>query len=242
MKITFTNPPALSAPTGYAHIAVVESVRQVHISGQVALAPDGSIVGVGDLAAQTAQVYENLAAALASVGADVGHVVKFVTYVVGLDSEKAAAIRQVRNRYLADLAPPASTMVGVTSLVLPELLIRPPTIRQDHHLRRRTDRRGLRRVRSRRSPRHQTTRRRPRHRRHRRRHPRQNTARPRHHETPRRTQLVGTRTTAPLPRAIRPPRSTIGSAGPVALAVGRDPGRTSGRITSPSSRLHRPGG
>lgn len=122
-RIDLINPASLSPPTGYSHVAVVKAERQVHISGQVAFDPMGQVVGEGDIAAQAEQVYANLAAALAAAGADFSKVFKLVTYVVGLSTEKAVAVRRVRARYLGDGPYPASTMVGVTALVDPRLLI-----------------------------------------------------------------------------------------------------------------------
>jgi len=123
MKIDRLNPAALSPPTGYCHVAIVTAGRQVHISGQIALDPMGVVVGEGDIAAQAEQVYANLAAGLAAAGADFSKVFKVVTYVVDLTTEKAVAVRKVRGKYLGDGPYPASTMVGVTSLVDPRFLI-----------------------------------------------------------------------------------------------------------------------
>ena len=50
-------------------------------------------------------------------------VFKLVTYVVDLTPEKAAQVRTVRSKYFGDGPYPASTMVGVTSLVNPDLLV-----------------------------------------------------------------------------------------------------------------------
>ena len=117
------NPAGLSRPTGYSHVTVVAAGRQAHVSGQVALDAQGQVVGKGDLAAQAEQVYTNLGTALAAVGAKLSDVFKMVTYVVDLTPEKAVAVRAVRNRHYGEGPYPASTMVGVTSLVNPDLLI-----------------------------------------------------------------------------------------------------------------------
>ena len=123
MKIETLNPATLSSPKGYSHVAIVPAGRQVHLSGQVALNAAGEVVGKGDLAKQTEQVYSNLVAGLAAAGASLKDVFKVVTYVVNLTPEKAAAIRAVRMKFLGDGPYPASTMVGVTSLVHLDLLI-----------------------------------------------------------------------------------------------------------------------
>lgn len=123
MSIEFINPPGVSKPTGYSHVAVVSAGRQAHVSGQVALDVAGNLVGKGDLGAQAEQVYANLAATLSSVGAAWSNVLKVVTYVVDLTPEKAGAVRAVRMKALGEGPYPASTMVGVTSLVHPDMLI-----------------------------------------------------------------------------------------------------------------------
>ena len=123
MTIATLNPPTLSTPTGYSHITIVTAGRQAHVSGQVALNAAGQVVGKGDLGAQAEQVYANLGAGLAAAGAKISDVFKLVTYVVNLTPEKTAEVRVVRRKYLGDGPFPASTMVGVTSLVNPDLLI-----------------------------------------------------------------------------------------------------------------------
>jgi enamine deaminase RidA (YjgF/YER057c/UK114 family) len=122
MPAEFLNPPTLSRPTAYAHVAVVEG-RQIHVSGQVALDASGVLVGKGDLETQTEQVYRNLAGALGAAGANFKHVFKATTYVVDLTKERAATVRRVRQRHFGEGPYPTSTMVGVDALVDPDFLI-----------------------------------------------------------------------------------------------------------------------
>lgn len=122
MSKQLINPAGLSAPTGYSHVAVVQG-RQAHIAGQIAFDASGQLVGKGDLAAQAEQVYANLARALEGAGASLKDVFKVVTFVVNLDPEKAKIVRAVRAKHFGDGPFPAATMVGVTSLVNPDLLI-----------------------------------------------------------------------------------------------------------------------
>lgn len=123
MSIERINPAGLSKPSNYAHVTIVGPGRQAHVSGQVARDAGGAIVGQGDLAAQAEQVFVNLRIALQAAGADFSRVFKMVTYVVDLTPEKAALVRTVRNRHFGPGPVPAATMVGVTSLVDPGLLI-----------------------------------------------------------------------------------------------------------------------
>lgn len=123
MSRTSLNPPALAAPTGYSHVTTVRGGTAVYVAGQIAFDQSGQIVGVGDMAAQARQVFENLKAALAAVGATFRDVVKLNSYVVNITPERVAAVRTVRRDYLGDGPYPSSTTVGVTGLVHPDLLV-----------------------------------------------------------------------------------------------------------------------
>ncbi len=115
------NPPALAAPTGYTHVVeVTGAAKTVYIAGQVAYDERREVVGVRDMAAQAEQVYRNLEAALAAAGASFSDVVKMTTFIT--DMAQAPAARAVRARYFGD-ALPASTLVEVTALAHPDLMI-----------------------------------------------------------------------------------------------------------------------
>src|SRR5918993_3688504 len=58
------NPQGLSTPTGYTHVVSARGGKTVYVAGQIALDAQGQLVGKGDLAAQTKQVFENLSIAL----------------------------------------------------------------------------------------------------------------------------------------------------------------------------------
>jgi reactive intermediate/imine deaminase len=116
-----TNPPTLSAPTGYTHVVEVSgATRTIYISGQVALDASGSLVGAGDMKAQAEQVFKNLQAALAAAGAKFSDVVKMNTYLT--DVQQAPAVREVRARYFGATTP-ASTLVQVVHLARPEFML-----------------------------------------------------------------------------------------------------------------------
>src|SRR5215831_18326761 len=104
--------------------------------GRTVLAPSGDgkpigmysaglVVGEGDLKAQAAQVYQNLAAVLAEAGCTLRDVVKFTTFSVR--SEDGAAFAEWRKAEYPKLFPdgvyPANTGVVVKALARPELLL-----------------------------------------------------------------------------------------------------------------------
>ena len=120
-QVKRTNPPTLSAPTGYTHVVEVTGPNKtIYISGQIAYDKDGKLVGAGDMQAQAEQVFKNLDAALTAAGAKFSDVVKMNSYIT--DMSRIQAVRDVRARYFKD-ALPASTFVQVAGLVRPDLLL-----------------------------------------------------------------------------------------------------------------------
>ena len=120
--VRFTNPPTLSTPRGYSHIAEVPAgTRLVYIAGQVALDSTGQLIGAGDLRAQAVAVFENLRRALTAAGATFNDVVKLNYYMV--DASQIAVLREVRDRYVNRAAPPASTLVEVRRLFRDDVLL-----------------------------------------------------------------------------------------------------------------------
>jgi enamine deaminase RidA (YjgF/YER057c/UK114 family) len=119
----FVNPPTVKALGAYSHAVRITGGTAVYVSGQIAVDENGQIVGAGDLAAQTVQVFENLKHALQAAGATYRDVVKFNTYVVNLKPEQRALIADIRMRYVDPIRLPASTLVGVSALVMEGLLI-----------------------------------------------------------------------------------------------------------------------
>ena len=121
-RIRHVQPAGLENNPRYSHAVVVEPGRMVYVSGQVARDASGKVVGAGDMRAQAKQVFENLKIALEAAGSDLAHVVRLNSYLT--DMGQMAAYRDVRTEYLAGLAhPPASTTLGVSRLVDPDLLL-----------------------------------------------------------------------------------------------------------------------
>ena len=68
-------------------------------------------------------VLANLEKALNSAGADMKDIVKMNTYIVDYQPAMLDTFRNIRKELMGDEKMPASTLVGVTSLALPEWLI-----------------------------------------------------------------------------------------------------------------------
>jgi 2-iminobutanoate/2-iminopropanoate deaminase len=92
----------------------------VFTSGQAAIAPDGTLVGVGDFAAQAEQTMENLSTVLSAAGSSIERVFKVTIYVT--DMANFEQVLELRRRWFR--APwPSDTIVEVAALGLPELEI-----------------------------------------------------------------------------------------------------------------------
>ena len=117
----YVNPQGLVKPTGYTHVVIAPDGRTVYIAGQVAFDSAGAVVGRGDFTAQAEQVYRNLERALQSVGGTMADLVKTTTFIT--DIKNLASLREVRSRRLSKTQPPANTLLQVTSLARPDLLI-----------------------------------------------------------------------------------------------------------------------
>jgi enamine deaminase RidA (YjgF/YER057c/UK114 family) len=111
-------------PYGFAQVAVVATPHgdAVHVSGQVAWDADRKIVGAGDIGRQLAKSLENLAAALASVGATLDQVGSLRLYVRQEHMHEGKAIGEVLRAVFGD-NPPCSTWIGVPRLAMEEFLI-----------------------------------------------------------------------------------------------------------------------
>jgi 2-iminobutanoate/2-iminopropanoate deaminase len=112
----------LSAPSGHFSQGVIVPARghMVFISGITARGVDGRVVGAGDIDKQTRQVCENLERVVSAAGGTLDDIVRVDVFVRNI--EHFDAIHRVRREYFTAPAP-ASTMLEVSKMVAPEMLI-----------------------------------------------------------------------------------------------------------------------
>ena len=115
------NPPELFPPPGFSHLAVASGQRLVFVAGQTAITPDFAVIGEGDLAAQTRASMECVGIALRAAGAGWDDVVRRTIYTVA--PTEFEVISRAIEEITGESAHPPQTIIGVTGLALPQLMI-----------------------------------------------------------------------------------------------------------------------
>ena len=117
------NPEGMHSNPAFTQAVVVEgAARTIYVGGQIAVAANGSIVGAGDLAAQSEQVFANMETVLRAAGATIHDVIKFTLFFVqGQDIGPGFAVYQ--RVWGQHPNPPAVTAAFVGALAHPDFLL-----------------------------------------------------------------------------------------------------------------------
>lgn len=121
MEKTQVNPWTWQDEFGYSQAWKVDGAQSVvFLAGQVALSPEGELVGEGDFEAQCRQVFENVGAVLREAGASFEDVVKVTVFLP--DITNLPIYRTVKAEFVTGKQP-ASTSIEVKGLAFPGLMI-----------------------------------------------------------------------------------------------------------------------
>jgi len=123
MALERVTPPTLARPSGFAHAVVADGGRVVFLAGQVALGPDGTIVG-DTVTEQFERALANLLEALRAAGGGPEHLASLTVYAVDLGDYRAHG-REIGAvwRRLAGQEYPAMAAIGVSRLWEPAALV-----------------------------------------------------------------------------------------------------------------------
>lgn len=118
-------PKRLGAPLGmYSHGMVAPGGELVVVAGQVGMAPSGA-VAAGDVVVQSQQALDNVRAVVEAAGCTMRDVVRFQTFLTR--AEDIPGFMKARSEafpgYFPDGVYPPNTLVVVSRLVKPELLV-----------------------------------------------------------------------------------------------------------------------
>jgi len=103
-------------------IEVTAAQRVLYCAGQASMSADGKPVHPGDMRAQVGQSMDNLEAVLTNAGWSLSDVVRLNYYTTDVDAFFAAY--EVVLRRLKDAGiQPSSTLLGISRLAFPELLV-----------------------------------------------------------------------------------------------------------------------
>ncbi|MFJ8813190.1 RidA family protein [Amycolatopsis thermoflava] len=123
MERTAVDPWTWSAKLGYHQGELVAGhTRTLFCAGQTAMSGDGKPQHAGDMAKQLALSLDNLEAVLAEAGMSLANLVRLNVYTTDVDQLFPHYGVLAARLGAAGVAPP-TTMLGVTRLAVPELMV-----------------------------------------------------------------------------------------------------------------------
>ena len=119
------NPKSLfqSVEHGFSQIVTAQAGKTVYISGQTTWDAEKRIVGGKNLGEQARQALRNIRTAVEAAGGTLTDVVSVRIYVVNYKPEDAGPIGEAFREFFPGEHPPASTLIGVSSLAVGDFLI-----------------------------------------------------------------------------------------------------------------------
>ena len=119
------NPSELynSTQFGYSQAIVSNPGKFVFISAQFPCNESQQVIGGADMISQAKKAFDNLKIAIETSGGRLDDIVLLKLYMVDYREEDAEAVGKIMKEYFGTDTPPASTWIGVKSLVNNKFLI-----------------------------------------------------------------------------------------------------------------------
>lgn len=125
--------PGIFTPAG-EYSCALSAGGFLFIAGLSSLSVEGTLVGEGDVATQTRQIFKNIGLILQSAGACFEDVIEFTTYLVGIESVQP--FMETRKELFPSLYPrgdyPTNTLINVQSLAGSKALVEIKTVASLH--------------------------------------------------------------------------------------------------------------
>lgn len=123
MQTKAVNPWTWQDAYGFSQaVEITGATRQLVCSGQTSVDADGNPLHPGNMAAQLSCALDNLEAVLEKAGMGLGNVVRLNYYTTDIDAYFAAS-GQIARRFAAVGVKPAGTLLGVSRLFHPDILV-----------------------------------------------------------------------------------------------------------------------
>ena len=124
-QIKYIQPEGLfdSKHFGFSQVVTSPPGTMVFVSGQVGMGKDGKMVDDKNFESQAEKAYENLIIALKAAGASAEDVTMIRVYIPNYKLDLAMKLGPIFGKYFDPKKLPAQTMIGVQSLIMPNIMI-----------------------------------------------------------------------------------------------------------------------
>jgi enamine deaminase RidA (YjgF/YER057c/UK114 family) len=125
MPPRYLNPPTLfdAKPYGFSQVVVSPENGMAYLSGQTAWGSDQKMSGGADFGSQLRATLQNIERAVESIGCSRSDVVRVRVYIVNHAPGHLTILGRAMSEFFGEDSLPASTLVGVATLALPEFLV-----------------------------------------------------------------------------------------------------------------------
>ena len=121
MSLTVIKTPGFAIPSISQGI-LADNGKLLFLSGHFAYGNDGKVTAY-DVEGQLAQTFNNLKATLLAANAEPAHVARMTIYIRDYTTTLLPLVRKAIDGFANKECPPASALIGVAALFLPEVLV-----------------------------------------------------------------------------------------------------------------------